>query len=426
MNKVICDVCGTSYPENSSQCPICGFARSTEPDTEFGSEQSTYTYVKGGRFSKANVKKRNKANQQVHDDEPIPRAKPAKKKEEKGNTGLVVVIIILLLAIIAVVGYIAVRFFLPDNAISDLLSGIGSSSIENTAEEPSDDIVIQTPETVPCQNIVLNQSEIELEPNSAYQISFTLEPADTSDSVQFVSSDSNVVAVDPSGMIITYNEGSAVITVSCGNATVDFNVMCVAPVTEPVTTEPVTTEPETEATEQVSISLNRKEITFDIEGQTWVLYEGPVSVTDIVWSSDDNAVATIQDGKVTAVGNGDTTVHASYNGSSVSCLIHCKFDEEQPSDNKITEAGSESKRKYRLYNPTGYSDDVTLRVGKTFTLKLVDENKKEVTDAVWEVENPKYCSYEDNTVKGLASGTTKITATYEGKTYTCIVRVVKK
>ena len=26
MNKVICDICGTSYPENAEQCPICGYA----------------------------------------------------------------------------------------------------------------------------------------------------------------------------------------------------------------------------------------------------------------------------------------------------------------------------------------------------------------------------------------------------------------
>lgn len=424
MNKVICDVCGTSYPENSPQCPICGFARSSETDVDFGSEQSSYTYVKGGRFSKANVRKRNQASQKHHEDEPAPRVKTAKKKEEKGNTGLVVVIIILLLAIIAVVGYIAVRFFLPDNTISDLLSGIGlpsSSQNADATEENPDDNMVDSPETIPCQSVNLDLYQIELEPNGTYQMSVNVTPADTSDTVQFTSSDSSVAAVDVSGLITAYGEGTAVITVSCGSMSADCVVVCAAP-----TTEPETTEPETEATEQVSIVLNRKEITFDIEGQTWVLYDGPVALSDIVWSSDDNSVVTIQDGKVTAVGNGDTTVHATYNGSTVSCIIHCKLDEDSSSDSNISEADSESKRTYRLYNPTGYSDDVTIRVGQKFTLKLVDENKKQVTGATWEVENPKYCSYEDDTVKGLASGTTKVKATYEGVTYTCVVRVIKK
>ena len=27
MSKIICDVCGTSYPETAAACPICGCAR---------------------------------------------------------------------------------------------------------------------------------------------------------------------------------------------------------------------------------------------------------------------------------------------------------------------------------------------------------------------------------------------------------------
>ena len=69
MSKIICDVCGTSYPETATQCPICGCVRPTDAvtvNTESASAEvlpkNTYTYVKGGRFSKANVKKRNSAN----------------------------------------------------------------------------------------------------------------------------------------------------------------------------------------------------------------------------------------------------------------------------------------------------------------------------------------------------------------------------
>ena len=109
MNKIVCNLCGTSYPENATQCPICGYARSTETSaSETGN--STYTYVKGGRFSKANVKKRNKAAGIV------PEKTTKTNAEDNGNrsgTGLTVVIIVLLLAIVAVLGYIALRFFIP-------------------------------------------------------------------------------------------------------------------------------------------------------------------------------------------------------------------------------------------------------------------------------------------------------------------------
>jgi hypothetical protein len=30
MSKVICDVCGTSFPETDEQCPLCGCAKSAD------------------------------------------------------------------------------------------------------------------------------------------------------------------------------------------------------------------------------------------------------------------------------------------------------------------------------------------------------------------------------------------------------------
>ena len=105
-------------------------------------------------------------------------------------------------------------------------------------------------------------------------------------------------------------------------------------------------------------------------------------------------------------------------------MIHCKFEAEDSSETgNISEASGEAKRTYKLYNPTGYADDVTLNVGDQFTLKLVDEEKNEASGAEWKINNDNICSYTDSIVKALKSGTTEITATYEGVTYTCIVRV---
>ena len=85
MNKIVCDLCGTSYPETAPQCPICGTAKSdtakTKPDAESG-----YAYVKGGRFSHANVRKRNAGQKDlprvvapVKPKKEAPAAKPEKK-----------------------------------------------------------------------------------------------------------------------------------------------------------------------------------------------------------------------------------------------------------------------------------------------------------------------------------------------------------
>ena len=110
MSKVICDVCGTTYPETASVCPICGCAKNTTEQTGAESAQNpegaTYAPTKGGRFSKSNVRKRNK------------KMKESRRNEEEpenggANKGLVAVVLVLLLAIIAVLGYIGVRFMFP-------------------------------------------------------------------------------------------------------------------------------------------------------------------------------------------------------------------------------------------------------------------------------------------------------------------------
>ena len=66
MSKIICDICGTRYPDTAEQCPICGHIREgdVQPvDDFFAMEEEpveTYQKVRGGRFSKSNVEKRTK------------------------------------------------------------------------------------------------------------------------------------------------------------------------------------------------------------------------------------------------------------------------------------------------------------------------------------------------------------------------------
>ena len=129
MSKVICDVCGTTYPETAQQCPICGCAKNTTAQTIAGeASEGGYAYVKGGRFSKSNVKKRTMA--QGGSGNKSSAQKNRKDEDAKSNRGLVVTAIVLLLAIIGVVIYIALRFFAP---LSDLNADNTTNTI-NTSE----------------------------------------------------------------------------------------------------------------------------------------------------------------------------------------------------------------------------------------------------------------------------------------------------
>lgn len=417
MNKVTCNLCGTSYPENAAQCPICGEVRSVESSNEC-SGSGTYTYVKGGRFSKANVKKRNRAS--GISSEPVV-ADTSANKGKKKNTGLVVIIIVLLLAIIAVLGYIAFQLFVP----SDLIDAFINPTVtvqKNEDVQTNTTISAEQAETEPdlsCKKITLGQTQIQADSiGSTVKLSATPEPANTTDEMLFSSSDIAVATVLSDGTITFTGEGSAVITVSCGSVSAECLVSCIVP----------TTIPEDGAAEP-AIVLNRKEITFNQEGQTWLLYSGEIPVYDILWMSDDHDVATIEDGKVTAIGNGDTMVYAVYNDQTVSCIIHCDFSDTGDSGG-ITEADGDTQpddttTSYRLYNPYGYAEDVTLFVGDQFTLQLVDADGNEVTDAQWKSADESICTYTDGIVEAINLGTTEIIATYEGVDYICTVRIIE-
>ena len=125
MSKIICDVCGTSYAESATQCPICGCVRPSnaipvdiDADNQDAGERKNYTYVKGGRFSKANVKKRQMGihSESLNPDDDAQNKSPRKRN---GDIGLIIAVCVLLLAILAVVIYIAFSVLLPlagDNA----------------------------------------------------------------------------------------------------------------------------------------------------------------------------------------------------------------------------------------------------------------------------------------------------------------------
>ena len=196
MNKIICDICGTSYPENAAQCPICGYARSAETSAE-ETGNSTYTYVKGGRFSKANVKKRNKAAGIVP--EKAAKAMP-EENEKRGSTGLTVVIIVLLLAIVAVLGYIALRFFIPGISLFDKPESSLQETppaIENVQEETPTEETGETEPDLSCVAVTLSDAQLNFtDAGESATITVTLDPVDTTDALIFSSSDSSVATVN--------------------------------------------------------------------------------------------------------------------------------------------------------------------------------------------------------------------------------------
>ena len=84
--------------------------------------------------------------------------------------------------------------------------------------------------------------------------------------------------------------------------------------------------------------FDKERIVLVTEGEKWILYDGSVDYSDITWTSDDPSVATFDNGVVTAVGSGETTVHADYMDTRVSCTVLCNIRFLQGASTEPTDA----------------------------------------------------------------------------------------
>ncbi len=443
MSKVICDVCGTTYPETATQCPICGCAKNSVTQTaatgsDWEAGESTYSYVKGGRFSEKNVKKRNagartpeRRSAPSAGQNPQRRSAPAQtegnprrrpREEEKSNLGLIIIVIILLIAIIAVVIILADRY-LDGNEQSSGQTGNGfSQATEPSDSQPENPDVPDGSDQIPCQSFQLSHSNIEfIKAGDTWTLETRLTPENTTDKPTYTSSDPAVATVSEAGVVTAVAHGEAMITVKCGAATQTCLIKC------SFGSESV--DPPASGNE-FDFAFNSRyyqeatgkwEVTLMKAGETWRSYKNDLSIAPelITWVSDDPSVCTIEKGVVTAVGPGKTEVHAQYNGITYSCQVTCKFSAATGGD---TNSGGDQPATGTC---TISATDVTLTIGadESFTLKLKDSNGN-VLDVTWTADKQGYVVISGNKITGVAEiGMLTVSTTYEGVTYSCIVRV---
>ena len=362
MSKIVCDICGTSYAETAKQCPICGSVRPgdaqrvTNEVKKDGSVSTGYTHVKGGRFSKSNVKKRTKA--QNGSSNKSTSQNNRNDEEGKSNRGLVLLAIMLLLAIIGVVAYIAVRFFAP----------ISDPNVGNPTDQLGSDIDLTCRDmTLDTYTILFDQAGI------AKLLNVKTTPEKPSEPVTYSSDNESVATVSDKGKITAVAEGTAKITVTCGKVsrecivTVQFANQNTNPdaTTPDASTPDDTTVPDDTTKPAETLKLNRKEFTLSYKGETWDLYDGSVARNLITWTSGDESVATFKDGKAVAVGNGYTYLYAEYEGQKVSCKVICNFKQSSGVEGNggVSEDGGGSSSSVitgTIYNVT---KDANVRTG---------------------------------------------------------------
>ena len=409
--KVICDVCGTTFPETATHCPICGCAKSPAAQTVAGDEQqvnqensTANTYARGGRFAKNNVKRNSRertSGGRFSGDRNRQNDKP------EGNKGLIAVVIILLLAIIMVVVYIGVNVF---------LKGIGNSdnSGNNTGSSASQDSEgNQVGDNIPCTDItILPLVELKTE-NEQLLLDVKLTPENTTDTVSFSSADPDVATVDANGLLKPgTKQGETVITVICGTVVKQCTV--ISTVGEP----PVSSVPESQGPAlpegfvlKLETYKGSGEITIAAEGASHQLYKESMGIkaSDITWTTSDPSVATVENGKVIGVDRGTCTITATIGDQTATCLVRCPFDAAPETNYQLSHAS------------------VTLAQGETFNLSLKDKSTgANVQGIEWSASVAGVVEIDGNKITG---GTvSKLTGVdvyteYEGVKYICKVYV---
>lgn len=448
MNKVICDVCGTMYPENASHCPICGCAKPQEANvvpadgTTAENAAGAYNYTKGGRFSKSNVKKRNKVAAKAP--KTVAAAAAAKMVDEddqdneensgESNKGLIIAIALLIIAIVGMLCYIFFTYFAGD--------------LFGRAEEPivtTEATVTTAQHEIKCEDLDLQVpgDEITLDKvDHAWLLTVVPSPVDTTDKITYTSSDPNVAMVSSDGRVTAVGAGTATITVTCGDVVKQCQVVCnleTEPATE-ATTEPTTeatteetTEPTTKPTEkEVDLSkfyiYPRTDCTIDIdETFTLLLRDGNHKKVDVTWSATVEGYFEIDGYKITGLKPTPTDPNeadkvravCTYEGVEFSVIIRVRTPVVVVPPTEPTEYTGPT------IDDPGYEishTDVTISGGEKFTLTLKDSNGQPV-EATWMDEKGGIVHINGNVITGKTKGTTIVSYRVANYVYECIVRV---
>ena len=171
--------------------------------------------------------------------------------------------------------------------------------------------VVETQE-VPITGVSLDQESMTLTEGESGTLNATIIPGDTTDDRTLTwSSDAPEVAVVNEGEITAIAPGTATITVTTSNGKSDSCIVTV----------------ERREIEIISVSLDHSELTMKAGRETTLNATiNPADTTmskELSWSTSNAEVATVEDGVVRAVAEGDAVISvATVNGKRAECVVH--------------------------------------------------------------------------------------------------------
>ena len=301
MDKIICDICGTTYPSSEECCPICGCTNAAAEellnDAALFEDAAEETVSETGNkkaifdFDEVNPEEEpddvdvvedfdadilpddtdviddaavtavvdalvddDAAEDDEADDEDDDDAEEDDDEEDddeededegdepRHNTFVVILLTVIIVALLGAAGFIFVRYFLPN---------MGEETVPTTAVQEVETTEATTAPTIPCQQMAMTNAGIaEL---SAEGQQFLLHvkalPENTTDKIVYTSADESIATVTEDGKITAVSEGETVIHITCGKTSMTCPVIVkFVEETVPATTEATVEETKAEET----------------------------------------------------------------------------------------------------------------------------------------------------------------------------------
>lgn len=168
--------------------------------------------------------------------------------------------------------------------------------------------------------LTMNKTNVELTVGSSFALTVS-----GADKVAFSSSDEAVATVSANGTVQAVSTGSAVITASAADTTATCRVAVTAAVDQP--TDPVTPDvpdtPDTPSDLAIYSAYGKNVVTdVTIEAGKEALMEVQGTDSAVTWSIADSSVATVDSsGMVKGVASGETTLTATVDGQTLTCIV---------------------------------------------------------------------------------------------------------
>ena len=234
-----------------------------------------------------------------------------------------------------------------------------------------------TVKPIPAGSIALDRNTLDIQIGSSDTLTVTFSPESTTDkTLTWKSSDSNVATVD-NGTVKALKVGTTTITATSANGKEASCIVTVKPI-------PAT-----------SISLNKTSTELIVgASETLTVSFNPAETTDktISWESSNDKVATVENGKITAISGGEATITAATeNGLKATCTVTVKT---------VDVTGIKLNPK-TLVLEKGCTADLTATI--------TPDNASDKT-IIWESSVPAVATVENGKITAVANGDTIITA----------------